>query len=410
MSGSAINLGRNPFRAVPPVYSPVRPCAATGAAFTASPNSLDRLRQLLADRYLAEDVVLVDSGTHALQLALGHLVEVCEIDAVALPAFTCYDVATAGAGAASRLEFYDIDPATLEPDIGSFESALATGVAAAVVVHHFGIPVDLEPLAVRAAAHDAVLVEDAAQAHGGSLRGRPLGSLAPYSVLSFGRGKGWTGGGGGALLLRDDPGDVGPVLRDRLTGQAGPGAASAALNLTAQWMLARPLLYGLPSKLAVLGLGDTVYEPPTPPGPMSASGARIIVATTGAADTEARARRSAAKELTKAAAPMDVTGSRPKRSETGYLRMPLRVRGRAADDVVDRTARSLGLIPSYPQALPALPEIRALRGGTRDWSGAEALARELFTAPTHSRVGAADRRRLAGWLRTLSVDPARGFD
>ena len=48
--------------------------------------------------------------------------------------------------------------------------------------------------------HGLAVVEDAAQGLGATWRGRPLGSFGDVSVLSFGRGKGWTGGVGGALL------------------------------------------------------------------------------------------------------------------------------------------------------------------------------------------------------------------
>jgi dTDP-4-amino-4,6-dideoxygalactose transaminase len=46
-------------------------------------------------------------------------------------------------------------------------------------------------------------------------------------------------------------------------------------------------------------------------------------------------------------------------------------------------ARRLGLAPSYPTALGALPSLRALLRGPVAQPGAEELARTLITLPTH---------------------------
>ena len=75
--------------------------------------------------------------------------------------------------------------------------------------------------------------------------------------MSFGRGKGVTGGRGGALLV--NPGwrggsDESPLL-------PGIRGVMEVPALKAQWLLARPWLYRIPASLPFLGLGDTVYRP-----------------------------------------------------------------------------------------------------------------------------------------------------
>ena len=74
-----------------------------------------------------------------------------------------------------------------------------------MVVHLYGVPADPEPVRAALAGAGAVLIEDAAQGAGASLRGRPLGGFGDLSVLSFGRGKGNTAGRGGALLAPWEP-------------------------------------------------------------------------------------------------------------------------------------------------------------------------------------------------------------
>src|SRR5207247_2360158 len=89
--------------------------------------------------------------------------------------------------------------------------------------------------------------------HGGGRRGRPLGSLGVVSVLSFGRGKGWTGGRGGALLSRGGAGGNGGNGNGG-GGEGGLWREAGVLALAAaQWAFARPAAYGIPASLPWLG-------------------------------------------------------------------------------------------------------------------------------------------------------------
>ena len=190
-------------RAQPPVHSPIgAPALLSGlrAALTGGRTARAAVEQFITDTYRAHGVVLTDSGTTALHLALRLAVSE-RPGPVALPAYCCYDIATAADAAGVEFVLYDIDPATLGPDGTSLYRALEQGARVIVAVHLYGLPVDLSAVAGLAEAAGAIVIEDAAQAVGARLGGRPAGSLGRYAVLSFGRGKGMTGGRGGALLL-----------------------------------------------------------------------------------------------------------------------------------------------------------------------------------------------------------------
>jgi dTDP-4-amino-4,6-dideoxygalactose transaminase len=256
----------------------------------------------------------------------------------------------------------------------------------------YGIPVDWPDLSARADRHGAMLIEDAAQGHGTLLHGRPLGSLGTVSVLSFGRGKGWTGSGGGALLWRE-PGPE-PEADGAPSGVASVRAAALAL---AQAWLARPRLYWLPATLPGAGLGETRYRPPGPIRGMRSFQAALLLETERDADEEAHVRRTHGAELAaalaerpEAAVPVPPTGSTP-----GYLRFPVLVPGGAATLGAGDEAARLGVAPSYPMPLGHLP---ALRGRLVDagvgWPGAERLARDLLTLPTHGLLSAGERQRV----------------
>ena len=158
----------------------------------------------LGQSYPDADVVCVDSGTSALGLAIGGTTTTARSPA-AIPAFACYDVATAVDAADAPFVLYDLDPLTLQPDPVSLRRALERGADRIVVVHLYGVPVDLGPIEVLARTYGATIVEDAAQAVGATTQGKALGTRSPLTVLSVGRGKGVTGGRGGALLGHGAP-------------------------------------------------------------------------------------------------------------------------------------------------------------------------------------------------------------
>ena len=67
-------------------------------------------------------------------------------ESVALPAFGCFDVASAAIGADVPVSLYDIDPDTLSPDPDSLSRAFSQGARVAVIAPLYGVPVDWESL------------------------------------------------------------------------------------------------------------------------------------------------------------------------------------------------------------------------------------------------------------------------
>ena len=256
-----------PLRRQLPVHSPLGLAAlAAGARALLSPAAgLDaeaEVQRRLAERFSGAAVLRTDSGTSALRLAL-HALGVARTGPVALPAYCCYDIATAADGAGVPVLLYDLDPLTLGPSFPSLVAVLEAGAQAVVAVHLYGVPADLGEICRLAEQHRALVVEDAAQGAGMSWEGRPAGATGSLGVLSFGRGKGCTGGGGGALLANDAAGERAlAVARHELARGSGGGDRLAAAG--AQWLLGRPSLYGVPASLPFLGLGETVYREPTP--------------------------------------------------------------------------------------------------------------------------------------------------
>ena len=91
--------------------------------------ALAAARALVSRWFGSRDVLLTDSGTSALALALRMAVAARpDRPTVALPAWACYDLATAADAADVGVVLYDLDPATLGPDWASLDRALSAGV------------------------------------------------------------------------------------------------------------------------------------------------------------------------------------------------------------------------------------------------------------------------------------------
>lgn len=387
-----------PFRQQLPAVSPLS-LRALAAAITALRPGADspvlELEALLQERYSADGVLLCGSGTQALLTAITLAWHASGAEGqVALPAFSCFDVATAAIGAGVPVDFYDIDPQTLSPDLDSLDRALQAGARVVVVGSLYGVPVEWNAVGALAARFGATLVEDAAQGHGASWDGSPLGSLAPLSVLSFGRGKGWTGGGGGALLLRgfpDGASEAGTVLR------GSPRTLRPLFAAFVQWAIGRPAVYRLPASLPFLHLGETTYHPPGPPRRIEAAAAALALATRAQSDREADVRRATALEWTRHLVDFAVatTIRLPSRAHPGFLRFPVLLPAGLGSFPSRDEARRTGIAPSYPTPLPQLAPLAAVQTRSVErWPGAEALARSLVTLPTHSRLAVEDRARI----------------
>jgi perosamine synthetase len=393
------------WRYLPPVHSPVTRASLTAgflAAVRGDRGARERVQRALGAFYGVTRVLLTDSGTSALTLAMGSAMATTGRKLIALPGYCCYDLVTALNGAGAEVVFYDIDPATLNPDWSSFASALAAGPAAVVVAHLYGLPVDMPRVMDLAEHHHTVVIEDSAQGIGGSIAGRPLGAFGHLRVLSFGRGKGVTAGRGGALLVGAGwRGAVACAAGDRAVGLAGLGA------LIGQAILGRPTLYRIPMSTPLLALGETQYREPSPVRTMSVVSAAVVEQNWKDRQAESVIRRRTASRFIalleksdRVSIPGPVQGA-----ESGWLRLPIILRGTTHGDREMLRARELGIMPGYPRSLDTLAATPPPRSSA-SLPGASRLAAELWTLPTHSLISESDFARLERWFHLrLSISP-----
>ena len=144
--------------------------------------------------------VAVNSGTSALHLGL-LAAGIRSGDEVVVPSFTFAATANAVRLCGASPVFADIDLETFTLDPAATAAAVTPRTAAIMPVHLFGHPGHMTELKKIAERHKVLLVEDAAQAHGASLRGVPAGAIGDLAAFSFYATKNMTTGEGGMVVL-----------------------------------------------------------------------------------------------------------------------------------------------------------------------------------------------------------------
>ena len=150
-----------------------------------------------------EHCVAVSSGTSALHVAMACL-GIGPGDEVILPSMSFVATAWPVLYLGARPIFVDIDPRryTLDPEL--LEAAITPQTKAIVPVHLYGQCADMDAILAVADAHGVPVVEDAAQAHGATYKGRRAGSLGRLACFSFYPGKNLGAyGEGGAVVTND---------------------------------------------------------------------------------------------------------------------------------------------------------------------------------------------------------------
>jgi perosamine synthetase len=155
----------------------------------------------------------VSSGTAALYAAVDAL-DLQPGDEVVMPSFTIISCAQAVLAAGATPVLVDADPVTWCMDVAEVEPRITPRTRAIMAVHTYGHPVDMTRLREIAGRHSLPVIEDAAEAHGATYRGRRAGSLGDISCFSFYANKIITCGEGG-MVLTDDAGLAARVRRYR---------------------------------------------------------------------------------------------------------------------------------------------------------------------------------------------------
>ena len=178
-------------------------CVRTGWISSGGP-FVQRFEHELAARVGRRFGVAVSNGTAALDVAVTAL-RLGQGDQVITPSFAIISCAAAIVKAGAEPVLVDSDPVTWNMQTSAIEERITSRTRAIMVVHTYGLPVDMDSVMRLADRYGIVVIEDAAEMHGQTYKNRPCGSFGAVSTFSFYPNKHITTGEGGMVLTDDEP-------------------------------------------------------------------------------------------------------------------------------------------------------------------------------------------------------------
>ena len=185
-----------------PAYVKGLRAALFGAAYNGT--GVERLEQALADSAPRYHVVAVPMARVGIYLVIKHLIR--KGQKVILSPYTISDLVNMVLCAGGIPVFVDIEKGgSCNIDAAAVQELLETedNIGAVMATHFYGLICNMAPILDACKAKGIPVIEDAAQAFGARLEGRPAGALADVGIYSFGLLKNVTGFLGGAVLTKD---------------------------------------------------------------------------------------------------------------------------------------------------------------------------------------------------------------
>jgi len=177
-------------------------CIETGWISSGGP-FVKQFEEQFAARVGRKHGIAVCNGSMALDAAVAAL-GIGSGDEVILPTFTIVSCAAAIVRAGAVPVVVDCDLHTWNVDVNLIETRITPRTKAIMVVHIYGLPVDMDPILALAEKYGLRIIEDAAEMHGQTYKGRPCGSFGDISTFSFYPNKHVTTGEGGMIVTDDD--------------------------------------------------------------------------------------------------------------------------------------------------------------------------------------------------------------
>ncbi len=146
--------------------------------------------------------IAVANGTAAIDIAVEAL-EIGKDDEVIMPTFTIISCITQIIRNGAKPVFVDSDANTWNMNVSQIEAKITPKTKAIMVVHIYGLPVDMNPVVDLAKKYNLKIIEDASEMIGQTYNGKPCGSFGDISTFSFYPNKHITTGEGGIVVTNN---------------------------------------------------------------------------------------------------------------------------------------------------------------------------------------------------------------
>lgn len=150
----------------------------------------------------SDNLIVTSNGTTSLLLAYLTL-GLQKGDEVIIPAYGFLAAANSALLMGLKVIFVDADPNTFNMDIAQIPSLVTRKTKAILVIHNYGVPVQMNAILEIAERLDLWVIEDCAEALGTKLNSRHVGIWGDIGTFSFHATKTITTGEGGAIVVRD---------------------------------------------------------------------------------------------------------------------------------------------------------------------------------------------------------------
>lgn len=177
-------------------------CIETGWISSEGP-FIAQFEKSFAGRMDRRQGIAVCNGTAAIDIAVEAL-GIGPGDEVIMPTFTIISCVSQIVRAGAKPVLVDSDPMTWNMDVAQIAAKITPKTKAIMIVHIYGLPADVDPILELARKHRLKVIEDAAEMHGQTYKGRPCGSFGDISTFSFYPNKHVTTGEGGMVLTDDE--------------------------------------------------------------------------------------------------------------------------------------------------------------------------------------------------------------
>jgi len=177
-------------------------CIDTGWISSEGP-FVERFEKLFAEKVGRKHGVAVTNGTSAID-AVVEALGITVGDEVIVPAFTIISCVIQIVRASAIPVLVDCDPVTFNMDVSQIEAKITSRTKAIMVVHIYGLPVDMDPILALAKKHGLFIIEDTSEVIGLTYFGKPCGSFGEISTFSFYPNKHITTGEGGMIATDND--------------------------------------------------------------------------------------------------------------------------------------------------------------------------------------------------------------
>jgi len=175
---------------------------------------IEQFEKDFAEYLGVKHAISVNTGTAALHIAL-LAAGIGEGDEVIVPAFTMAASWMAVMYTGATPVFVDVEPDIYTIDPKLVETAITSKTKAIMPVHIYGHPADMDPILAIAQKHHLKVIEDAAEAHGATYKGRLTGTIGDINAFSFYANKIITTGEGGMCTTdSDEMADIARSMKD----------------------------------------------------------------------------------------------------------------------------------------------------------------------------------------------------